>query len=343
MNDDRLETELRSFLAGRDPGAAPARLHQTLREVPTTVGRSSSSSIASAARHMRPLAVAFGTLTVVVAVVAVGALVGLGRLTSTSVGPGASGATPSSAIPFDPTTDGAGIASPPNDLLIPIVVGGCGVLAVATVLRPTSRRTRAAVSVLIAVAMTGAFYLRSGAFVSYAGGASAAGLGYVDTTGQAPSGMLMFVVGPGGVLTYGFDVTNVGPLPIDLLGLAPAVDGGSWKIGSGPSESSFGPGSLTVTAAGLTRDQDVVILEAPYTRPFERVHLAPGAKQFVILAARAGRCALGRDNRGDPEQSNDSMNRVGVVYEVLGVRAMSIVTLPEPLLVPLQVGCDPTG
>jgi hypothetical protein len=194
---------------------------------------------------------------------------------------------------------------------------------------------------VIALSLAIVFTVRSTPLVGWTEGATAPGLGWVADTGGVISDAPIFAVGPGGVVTYGFDLTNTGAVPVDLLGLAP--EGDAWTIGSTPTDKSFGPGSMRVIAAGLLRDPDSYVLLPSGTRPWERVHLEPGERQFVILAARAGRCALGRDNRGDPEQSNDVLDRVGVVYEVLGIRAMAIVNLPQPVSVPLQVGCDPVG
>jgi hypothetical protein len=338
MNDDRLESEIRSMLAGRDPGAAPARLHFAVRQVPTTVGRSSAWN--RVAGRLTPLAAAFGTVAILAGLVILVGLMGFGR-TPAPVGPGAALAPQSSWVPFDPTAEGVGIATPPNDVPTIVVVSACGILALATTLRPTSRRRRAVASIVIALSLAVVFTVRSTPLVGWTEGATAPGLGWVADTGGVISDARVFAVGPGSVLTYGFDLTDTGPVPVDLLGLAP--DGDAWTIGSTPTDKSIGPGSIRVIAAGLLRDPDSFVLLPSGTRPWERVHLEPGERQFVILAARAGRCALGRDNRADSEQSNDVLDRVGVVYEVLGIRAMAIVNLPEPVSVPLQIGCDPAG
>ena len=341
MNDDRLETEIRSMLAGRDPGAAPARLHFALRQIPTTLGR--SSPLINVPRRLMPLAAAFGTLAILAAVVVAIGLVGIGRVAPSPVGPGGSPAPQSSWVPFDPTADGAGIASAPNDVPISFVLVACGVLAVVATVRTKSRRRRAAASVVIGLTMVAVFSLRSTPLVGWDGGGGAAGVGYIGSTGGLVADADIFAVGPYGVLTYGFDLTNTGPLPIDLIGLAPDPVGGAWAVGMGPSQTSVGAGSIRVTAAGLLRDPNVYSLLPADTRPWERVHLPPGERQFLVLAVRAGPCALGRDNRGDEYRSDDVLERVGVVYDVVGIQTMATVTLPRPIAIPRQVNDCPAA
>jgi hypothetical protein len=341
MNDDRLETEIRSMLAGRDPGAAPARLHFALRQIPTTLGR--SSPLINVPRRLMPLAAAFGTLAILAAVVVAIGLVGIGRVAPSPVGPGGSPAPQSSWVPFDPTADGSGIASAPNDVPISFVLVACGVLAVVATVRTKSRRRRAAASVVIGLTMVAVFSLRSTPLVGWDGGGGAAGVGYIGSTGGLVADADIFAVGPYGVLTYGFDLTNTGPLPIDLIGLAPDPVGGAWAVGMGPSQTSVGAGSIRVTAAGLLRDPNVYSLLPADTRPWERVHLPPGERQFLVLAVRAGPCALGRDNRGDEYRSDDVLERVGVVYDVVGIQTMATVTLPRPIAIPRQVNDCPAA
>jgi hypothetical protein len=337
MNDDRLESEIRSMLAGRDPGAAPARLHFAVRQVPTTVGR--SSRLSRVAGRLTPLAAAFGTVAILAALVVLVGLVGFGR-SPAPVGPGAALAPQSSWVPFDPTADGSGIAAAPNDIPISLVIVACGVIAVAAMARPRTRRIRSGAGVVIGLALIAVFALRYAPLVRWVDGAYAPGLGYVGPRGDIVADTGIFTVGPYGVLTYGFDLTNTGPLPIDLIGLAPDPVGGAWAVGMGPSQSSVGAGSIRVTAAGLLRDPDLLSLLPADTRPWERVHLPAGERTFLVLAVRAGPCALGRDNRGDDFRSDDVLERVGVVYNVLGVETMATVTLPMPIAIPRVVnGC----
>ena len=333
MNDDRLEMEIRSMLAGRDPGVAPARLHDALREIPITVGR--SSPLFAAWRRLSPVAAGLGAVALLAVLVVAVSLIGLGR---TASGPGGSGASPSATwVPFDPTADGAGIADAPNDVPISIIIVACGVLAVLAIVRTKSRRLRAVAGVVIALTLALVFSLRSTPFVGWTVGEAIAGQGWIDSTGGVVADANIFAVGPYGVLTYGFDLTNTGPLSLDIIGLAPDPVGGAWAVGMGPSQSSVGPGSIRVTAAGLLRDPNVYSLLPSDTRPWDRIHLAPGEHQFVILALRAGPCALGRDNRGDESSSDDVLDRVGVVYDVIGIQAMATITLPMPIAIPRQV------
>jgi hypothetical protein len=340
MNDDRLETEIRSLLAGRDPGAAPARLHVALRQIPTTLGR--STRLMNLPRRLMPLAGGFGTIVLLAALVVVIGFVGIGRVAPRPVGPGGSPAPQSSWVPFDPTADGSGIADAPNDVPISIVIVACGVLAVLATVRTKSRRVRAGAGVVIALTLALVFSLRSTPFVGWTTGEAIAGQGWIDSTGGVVADANIFTVAPYGVLTYGFDLTNTGPLPIDLLGLAPDPVGGAWAVGMGPSQSSVGAGSIRVTAAGLLRDPNVDSLLPSDTRPWDRVHLSPGEHQFVILALRAGPCALGRDNRGDESRSDDILDRVGVVYDVIGIQAMATVALPTPIAIPRHVNNCPS-
>jgi hypothetical protein len=338
MNDDRLETEIRSMLAGRDPGAAPARLHFALRQIPTTVGR--PSRLLKVPRRLMPLAAGFGTIAILGGLIAVVGLVGLGREPG-PVGPGGTLAPQSSWVPFDPTADGSGIASAPNDVPAALVIVACGVLAVVATVRTRSRQLRVAASVVIGLALIVVFSLRSVPLVGWVDGSVIPGIGILDSTGGVVQDAEIFAVGPNGVLTYGFDLTNTGPLPIDILGFAPDPDGGAWAVGMGPSQASVGAASIRVTAAGLLRDpNDCCILLPENTRPWERVHVAPREHQFVILAVRAGPCALGRDNRADPTRSDDVLEKIGIVYEVVGFQAMAVVTLPKPIAIPHKTNCQ---
>jgi hypothetical protein len=337
MNEDRLAAEIRSMLAGRDPGPAPARLHVSLGQIPTTVGR--PSPFGNLPRRLMPLAAGFGTVAVLAALVVVIGL-GIGRVAPGPVGPGGSAAPQSNWVPFDPTADGSGIASAPNDVPVALVIVACGVLAVVATVRTRSRRLRTAASVVIGLALIAVFALRSVPLVGWVDGAVAPGIGILDSTGGVVQDAEIFAVGPNGVLTYGFDLTNTGPLPLDILGLAPDPDGGAWAVGMGPSQSSVGPGSIRVTAAGLLRDPNDYRLVPESTRPWERVHVAPREHQFVILAVRAGPCALGRDNRADPTRSDDVLEKIGVVYEVVGFQAMAVVTLPKPIAIPHKTNCQ---
>ena len=339
MNEDRLAAEIRSMLAGRDPGAAPARLHVALGQIPTTVDR--PSRLMKVPRRLMPLAAGFGTIAILAGLVALVSLMGFGRAHG-PVGPGGTLAPQATLGPFDPTADGSGIASAPNDVPISIVLVACGVLALVATVRTKSRRRRAAASVVIGVILVAAFNLRYTPLVGWTGGGGAAGVGYIGSTGGLVADADIFAVGPYGVLTYGFDLTNTGPLPIDLIGLAPDPVGGAWAVGMGPSQTSVGAGSIRVTAAGLLRDPNSYSLLPADTRPWERVHLSPGDRQFLVLAVRAGPCALGRDNRGDDFRSDDVLERVGVVYDVFGIETMATVTLPRPIAIPRQVNNCPS-
>jgi hypothetical protein len=339
MTDDRLDAEVRALLARRDPGPGSAALHDAVLAIPAAVRR--PSVIRKFGRQLMPVAAGLAAVAVLVSI---GAVAWLGRSTT---GPGASGGPAPSGgpVPFDPTADGAGLMAPPTDLLVPVAVIACLVLALSVTLRPTSVRVRAVVTVVIAVLMWAGFWLRSGSFVSYAGGDAASGLGYVSRDNDVASGTQMYAVAPNGVLTFGFDVTNTSPLPIDIIGVTADTDGGTWTLGEGPTSSSVKTGSLRVTAAGLLSDPNTSSLEPSATRPFERVRVESEERAFVIVAARGGRCALGRSNVNDAEQSNDTLQQVGVVYEALGVRSMAIVKMPYLVVVPLiaDPSCDPTG
>jgi hypothetical protein len=336
MTDDRLEAEVRSMLAGRDPGPAPARLHGALREIPITVRR--SSPLFGAIRRLSPVAAGFGTLVLVVGLVL---MVGLGGLGRPVPGPGASSSAPDATwVPFDPMADGAGIAAAPNDIPAALVIVACGILAVVVTIGTRSRRRRAAASVVIGLALVGVFTLRSVPMVGWVDGAIVPGIGILDSTGGVVEDAEIFDVGPNGVLTYGFDLTNTGLLPLDIIGLAPDPDGGAWALGMGPSQASVGAASIRVTAAGLLRDPNVTNLLPEDTRPWERVHLSPGERQFLVLAVRAGPCALGRDNRGDSVRQDDVLEKIGVVYDVVGFESMAVVTLPRPIAIPHKTNCQ---
>ena len=335
-DDDRMEAEIRSMLAGRDPGSAPAGLHHALREIPSTVRRSSLPI--GLVRRLSPVAAGFGALALLAVLVVTASLIGLGR---TAPGPGGPGASPAGTwVPFDPAADGTGIAPAPNDVAAALVIVACGILAVVATLRTRSPRIRAAASVVLGLGLIVVFTLRSVPLVGWRDGAVAPGLGFLDSTGGVVEDAKIFAVGPNEVLTYGFDLTNTGPLPLDILGFAPDPDGGAWALGMGPSQTSVGAASIRVTAAGLLRDQNDLRLVPENTRPWERVRVAPGEHQFVVLAVRAGPCALGRDNRTDPTRSDDVLEKIGVVYDVVGFQEMAVVTLPSPIAIPHKTDCQ---
>jgi hypothetical protein len=291
------------------------------------------------ARRLGPLAVGLASAAIVILVFG---LLMRGHATLT-LGDGVGGANEAAAtLPFDPGADGSGLSGPPSDSPVVIVLVVAGLAALIAIVRLSSPRRRQVVAGLAGIAIATTFLLRTSSFVAWTDGSSAPGRGFAPLEAGDPSDAPQyFPVGPGEVFTYGFDVTNVGPFPLALLGVRDA-EGGSWLVGSSDTSSSVAGGSLQVNAAGLLRDEGVISLDDRDTRPFRRIQIAPQEKRFLILAIRAGHCALGRDNRGDPSQSSDSFERIGVVYSVLGFEALSIVTLPRPLFVPSRTDlCDP--
>ncbi|HLO36683.1 MAG TPA: hypothetical protein VK194_11395 [Candidatus Deferrimicrobium sp.] len=314
MTDDAaFEHDLRAMLGARDPGAAPAALSVRVRD-----------RFAEAPRSERRLrltgwAIGLGSLAVVAVVV-----LAVVRLPGSIVGPiPGPGATPGATIaPFDPSAAGSGIVARPSDGGWTIVLVGALVAGLALSPRIRRRVPRIAVQVVFAVAAIGAILLGTTPFVDFRDGAAAGGLGWVewlqppDGASAGPSGRdtAVYEVAPDGVLTFGFDLHNRGPLPITVLGLTPDSRFQAWGV---------------IQAVGLLRDPDQIDLSKPEsTRTFSEVEVAPDERVFLVVAGRASRCALAPGSPADSNAASASFERVDVVYEVLGFQRVTTVELP---------------
>ena len=321
MVDDQFERDLRAALRGRDPGGAPAPLYERISWVrnpkpPTTrdLARGFLSRLGAAA-------------ALVVIVVAIGAVVLVSRSSGIPSGrEPAVGASPG-AVAFDPTVEGAGVYTGPVGVelsAILIIATATGLLAIALSRRKLVRNVVGVVSVAVVLAAVG---------IAVYPGVESRGIAWYPGLGAAPpepsSGdderrHQLFVVQPDGILTFGFDVHNPGPVPITILGIAPE-----------PRDMAWG----RFTAAGLMGGPEV---STDDPRPLAPVTIEPDGYQLMIVAGRANRCALGRDNRGSEGGGAwAGIERLDIAYEMLGMRKVTTIQLPRAIQIPIEPGCQP--
>ncbi len=321
MTDETLERLVRDGLAWRDPGRPPGSLGDRVRADRLDSG---------AARPWQPWATRAGAVTAAATASFVIALIGwlavLERRTTGSVG---QGPLPQ-PVPFDPTATGSGMFEPTGNLVVLVAFVAVVALAVAGLRsrRPVVRWSILAVAGLLGVVVAN---LVNGTFVGWTDGATAYGRGYVANTGpedpqQQDDGTIpRFVVGPNGILTFGLDVHNLAPVPITIVGLVRDSRQMAWG---------------QVTAVGLLRDDNVVDLTDPAaSRPFEPVHVEPGASVFLIVAGKASPCSLDRDTFNDPASAGASFGTIDVAYEILGVQRVSTVNMPFSPQLPMDGAC----
>jgi hypothetical protein len=309
MTDPAVERDLGAILAARDPGAPPDRLEAVVRE----------RIAADGTRRLWPAALRWGMGTV--ALVAIAALVvALGSARWSGLMDPGVGATPSPVAAFDPTANGAGIVERPGDVPTSLLVAAALVAAAAIAARRVAGRwVRSGLILLAGVGALVAYGIGTAPFVDFHDGVFQYGAGWVETPiGQSdesdlPGGRQRFEVGPDGILTFGFDLHNRGPVSLTVVGLTPQV-GMAWGAFS---------------AVGLARNPDVVDIRDPATtRAFVPTEVGPDQRLFLLVAGRASACALPPGSPPDPNGAGAVIGSVDVVYGILGVRRVSTVQLP---------------
>ena len=316
-----LESRLRSTLAARDPGAPPVALAARIR----SDRQASPGVVRGALGRVIGIAAAVAATALGIAVIAA---VTVRRPMDTAPSPGSVGA--SVAPPFDPTADGSGIVAGGNEsgpvVLLIVVVAVLALVAWSMVGRRWLRLLPLALAVGAVVA---GLNLINDDYVRWTEGSWQYGLGFVETpddpladpTPRTP----LFVVPPNGVLTFGLDVHNVAPVPITILGLA-----------EDPRSMAWGH----VSALGLLDDPDNHSMDEPsHTRAFAPTTVVPGDRLFLIVAGRASACAVDRPNTGSVGEAGASFGQIDVVYEILGVRRTTTVSLPFSPQLPMDAAC----
>ena len=305
-DDERLADNLRAMLARRDPGLARTDLG------PELVAYVRAQSASAPNERRRRLVEALGTVATIAAVVGVAIVLAMPRQTGSLDSPG-SGSFPAN-VPFDPV-GGSGLVPRENGwpvVLIPLALVLTAGWRVRGLVGRGERLYLGAGFVALAIAGVRLATYDSVAWTdgSFAvGPASDARVGEPTARGQT---RVTFTVPPEGVLTFGFDVTNTGPLPITLRGLVSTDPEFAWgRIG----------------AVGVPPSGEVTA-EVERLRPLEPTIVAPGGKLFIVIAGIASPCALGRDNTDDPNSTGAYILPVDVVYDIVGIRRVTAVQLP---------------
>lgn len=312
--DERLAADLRAVLARRDPGPARADLGAEI------VGRVRAHAMSVSTERRRRLVEALGTIATLAAVVGIAIALTMPRPTG-SLGSSDTGSAPAD-VPFDPV-GGSGLVPRENGWPVVLIPLGLIVAAGWPVRALVGRRGRLLLGAgFVAVAIVGV-RLATYDSVAWTDGSFAAGPARdVHVREPTPRGQtrVTFTVPPGGVLTFGFDVTNTGPLPITLRGLVPSDPAFAWgRIG----------------AAGVPPSGDVTA-EVERLRPLEPTIVSPGEKLFIVIAGIASPCALGRDNTDDPRATGAYILPVDVVYDIVGIRRVTAVQLPFEGYIPVR-------
>jgi hypothetical protein len=311
MTDDTaFERDVRAMLAARDPGPAPTHLEVVVR------GR----LMESPRRSRRGPAIGWALGVAALAILAVVVLRARGAIGLLPIDPGTGAATPTT---FDPTATGSGLVDRPSDVFpVWFIVAAAIVVGGYAAVRIRRRWPRLGAIGLAAAVGLGAYGLGTAPFVEWRTGAYKFGQGWEETTSPQDGTFVepperdqaTFAVGPGGILTYGFDVTNSAKVPITILGVAPDAGARAWGV---------------VNAVGLLDDSDMFDISQPdHTHRFSPIQVEPDQRVFLIVAGRAAACALPPGSPPDPNGGGASFASVDVVYEILGLRRVTAVDLP---------------
>jgi hypothetical protein len=323
MTDDQFERELEAAVLARDPGPSSPALMQRLAAIPD---REPSTMAARARRAMSRFV---QPAAAVVALSALLALVLMWRpsFVPSQLPPGV-GANPGSAA-FDPTVDGAGVyaGSEGSEIVAILIVASMVTFLAVVRVRPRAFKAvavGAAVAVVLGAVTVYEFdELESTGIIWYAG------LGAVADSppdeGSLPEGerpSQAFIVEPNGVFSFGFDIHNRGPFPITVLGIVP--DGRDLAFGR-------------FTAAGWMGGDDGVSTVEP--ERFAPLTLQPDGYQVLAVAARASACAIARDTTHDAFGAGAGVEVIQVAYEVVGIRKVATLQLPEVVRISVDPNC----
>jgi hypothetical protein len=302
VTDDRLERDIRQFLAARDPGPGPASLHAAVSAVPNTAPVSGIRGFLG--RALPPLAAA-AVLVVLVTVLASLRLVSFDGAGATPV----IGPTPSS---LPSLVAGDGVMATVNPSLLHLALAGTALIGLGVVAARAKRRVLGygAITAILGIVWIGSMIGTSDA-LEQGGGAYG-----VEPFLERPAGFEsgVFVRAEGDVefrLLVG--ITNFSRLPLDLVGIAP-----------GAAQVPDADRLPRIVGVGYLPDDDCCLPSG--ARAFTRLHLDPGQSVQLVVLARAGRCAT-----TTVESGASQIDSLPLVYEQLTLLHTAAVQLEEPV------------
>jgi len=323
VTTDRFDLDLAAALLERDPGPARPSLVERVSAIPAESPLGLRSGLGD---RFWPVA---RWALVAAAGAAVLVLAGLrwGGSSTPDVG-----SQPISGV-YDPTVVGPGLAATGTGL-VPLAIAAIAIAAgIAIGWRSRRLAVQALAVVLILAGLGASLVLTSYDAVAWTDGSVAAGLGYVQGPPATEEPIFdegpptrTFAPGPDGFLSFGFDVHNVGPLPITIVGIAPTGDGMAWG---------------RVTSAALLREPSLIPagLNPADLRPFVPVDLATGESTFMVVAGQTTACALGPTDDIANANGGAVVGYVDVVYEMLGVRRVTRIQTPIIVNIPMDSAC----
>ena len=302
MTDDRLERDIRQFLAARDPGPVPASLHAAVSAVPTTAPMSGIRGFLG--RALPPLAAA----AVLVVLVTVLASIRPGPFDGAGATP-AIGPTPSS---LPSLVAGDGVTATVTPSLLHLALAGAALVGLGVVAARAKRRILGygAIAAILGIVWIGSMIGTSNALEQGSGAFGA------EPSMERPSGFETgdFVRAEGDVEFWILvGVTNVSRLPLDLVGVAP----GEYQI---PDADRL----PRIVGLGYLPDDDCCLPSR--ARAFTRLHVDPGQSVQLVVLARAGRCASATVTVGASQ-----IVSLPLVYEQLTLLHTAAVQLEEPV------------
>jgi hypothetical protein len=323
MTPDRFELKVAAALLDRDPGPARRSLVESVAAIPSEVPLGLRSSLD---RRFWPV-----MRWALVGAAGAAVLLLAGLRWGGSSGPGTASQPDSGA--YDPTVIGPGLASTATGW-VPVVIVAIAIAAgIAIVWRSRRTAVQALAVVLVLAGIGASLVLTSYNTVAWTDGSVAAGLGYVQGPPATEEPIFdegpptrMFAPGPNGFLSFGFDVHNIGPLPITIVGIAPTDDGMAWG---------------RVPSAALLREPSLIPggLNPADLRPFVPVNVAPGESTFIVVAGQTTACALGPTDDIANANGGAVVGYVDVVYEMLGVRRVTRIQTPIIVNIPMDSAC----
>lgn len=307
MTDDVLETRLREHFAGRAPGEPSPSLRDRLAAVPM--------GATPAPRRSWPRLAGAGAATVLA--IAIGVVLARIALVDRSLAPvivGTPSAPPATPLVLMP---GDGVASPsiaPSFWLLVILI----VAVIAIVIRVLRRHRLPRWAEWIAVAVVTIVVLS--AFGRSTSGASlvdqgswAPGLGWVEDTNGVTDGLTpdrggMFLPGPNGSFSFALPVTNDGPLPVTIHGLA---------VAASDDASSANPRLVALGSPEPGKRWSGALVPGPAgVAPFVPVTLSAGETTLLSVLGVAGSCAATAGDTGVAGTSGFSS--IPLVVDVAG-------------------------
>lgn len=316
VDERQFESGVRRMLSERRPaGGVPVTLATDVQQIPDVTQHGWSQM----GPRLAGLAAALAVLTVLV-----GALLLFDPAT-----PGNAPSQPSATPPpaFDPTVSGPGVVSDVAHTLgyIPWVLAVVALIVLASVaLAVRSRIVAAVAGVLALIVLASAVWLTGhpGFTFGFAWGPlQAIEVVHAPAASDGPDVFYITAL-PGEPFGVVFNVTNPGPLPIQLLGV---VEHPRWAaLWIYPNTEGGVPG-----------------LEA--AQPFEPIVVQPGEYTALYLVGRAGMCSAGPSFDPDSLSFVSFGHPVPIAYSVLGLNAVGDVETPFVIAEPQAEECPAPG